>query len=164
MGATQEPGTGWDVAYLALADPGKVVHVTSSRFDEQSAAVSPDGRWIAYMSNETGRNEVFACDFPACARKWQVSRSGGGEPAWRGDSRELYFTSPDAANAVAVSERNGALDFATPERLPFSPDALDLGVGIGSTDGKRFLAARYDSEAFTEPVRLIRGWRQLVEK
>jgi eukaryotic-like serine/threonine-protein kinase len=162
IGDVQEAGTGWDVAYLTLGDPAKVVHVTQTRFDEQSSALSPNGRWIAYQSNETGRNEVFICDFPSCARRWQVSRSGASSPTWRGDARELYFAGPEGAEAVAVTERNGALDFGPPATLPFPRDAF--ADHIQSVDGTRFVARRYDSEPYTEPVHLIRGWRQLVEK
>ena len=164
IGATQETETGFDVAYLAVADPSKIVRVTTSRFDEVDPALSPNGRWIAYSSNETGRNEIFVSDFPTAARKWQVSRSGGEVPTWRSDSSELYFTGPEGVTAVSVSERTGALDFGAPERLPFSRDAFRLFFGVRSPDGKRFLVERFDSEAFTEPIRLIRSWRKLVEK
>ena len=164
VGATQETGTGFDIGYLSLADPSKLVGVITSRYTERDPALSPNGSWIAYMSNETGRNEIFVCGFPQGSSKWQVSSSGGSDAAWRSDGRELYFTGPDAAMAVGVSERAGALEFGTPERLPFSQDAFDLGLGVRSADGKRFLVLRYDSEAFTEPIRLIRSWRKLVEK
>jgi Tol biopolymer transport system component len=164
IGATQETETGFDVAYLAVADPSKVVRVTTSRFDEVDPALSPNGHWIAYGSNETGRMEIFVCDFPKGARKWQVSRSGGEVPTWRSDSSELYFTGPEGVTAVSVSERTGVLDFGAPERLPFSRDTFRLFFGVRSPDGKRFLVERFDSEAFTEPIRLIRGWRRLVEK
>ena len=164
VGTTQETDTGFDVAYVAEAEPSKLVRVLTSRFDERSPALSPNGAWLAYRSNETGRDEIFACAFPQGSRKWQVSTSGGSLPTWRSDGRELYFTGPDGAMAVAVSERAGALEFGLPERLAFSEDALDLRLGIRSPDGKRFLVLRYASEAFDEPIRLIRGWRQLVEK
>jgi Tol biopolymer transport system component len=164
IGATQEAETGFDVAYLAVAEPSKIVRVTTSRFEESQPALSPNGRWIAYTSNETGRREIFVCDFPKGARKWQVSRSGGDAPTWRNDSSELYFAAPEGATAVSVSERSGALDFGTPERLAFSPDSFAFDFGVRSSDGKRFLVERYDSEAFTEPIRLVRNWRRLVEK
>jgi Tol biopolymer transport system component len=164
VGATQEAETGFDVAYLALADPSKIVRLTSSRFNEVDPALSPDGRWIAYSSDETGRSEVFVCDFPKAARKWQVSRSGGEAPTWRDDSREVYFTGPDGVTATSVSERAGAFEVGAPERLPIPRDAFRLGYGARSPDGKRFLVERFDSEAYTEPIRLIRSWRRLVEK
>ena len=164
IGATQETETGFDVAYLAVADPSKIVRVTTSRFDELDSALSPNGHWIAYSSNETGRREIFVCDFPKGARRWQVSRSGGEVPTWRGDSGELYFTGPEGVTAVSVGERTGGLDLGAPARLPFPRDTFRLDFGVRSPDGKRFLAERYDSEAFTEPIRLIRSWRKLVEK
>jgi len=164
VGATQETETGFDVAYLAVADPSKIVRVTTSHFDEVDPALSPNGHWIAYGSNETGRSEIFVCDFPKGARKWQVSRSGGEVPTWRSDSSELYFAGPEGVTAVGVGERAGALDFGAPERLPFSRDSFRLFFGVRSPDGKRFLVERYDSEAFTEPIRLIRSWQKLLEK
>jgi Tol biopolymer transport system component len=164
VGDAQQPGSGFDLAYVALSDPSKVVHVTTSRFDERAPALSPDGRWIAYLSNENGRDEVFVTDFPAGARKWQVSRSGGHAPSWRRDSRELYFFSSDGAIAVPVAVRNGALDPGPPERLPFPRDSLRLDSVPFSLDGRRFLVERYTSESFTEPLRLVRTWRRVIER
>ena len=164
VGETQEAETGFDVAYVEVADSPKLVRLTSSRFDERNSALSPNGRWIAYQSNETGRNEVFVSDFPAATRKWQVSRSGGTSPTWRQDGLELYFVDPEGAAAASVGERGGSLELGAPLRLPFSSESFRLGLGVFSADGRRFLVARLESEAFTEPIRLIRGWRQLVEK
>ena len=164
VGETQQPGTGFDIVYLAVADPSKLVRLTSSRFDEGSPALSPNGRFIAYDSNETGRDEVFVSDFPAAARKWQVSRSGGSSPSWRRDGLELYFLDPEGWAAVRLDERGGSLEVQTPVRLPFPRETTDLVGGISSQDGKRFLAVRDEPDTFTEPIRLIRGWRQLVEE
>lgn len=164
LGATQETETGFDVAYLALTDPSKLVRVTTSPFDERDPSLSPSGNWLAYLSNETGRTEIFACGFPQGSRKWQVSTSGGDDPTWRSDGRELYFIGADGAMALGVAERAGGLELGVPERLPFSVDALDLARGIRSPDGKRFLVLRYTSQPFTEPIRLIRSWRKLVEE
>jgi Tol biopolymer transport system component len=164
VGATQEAETGWDVAYVKLDDPSRPIHFTSSRFDESEPALSPDDRWIAYQSNETGRYEIFVSDFPRGARKWQVSRAGGESATWRSDGRELYFHGPDGAMAVTVAERSGALEIGTPAPLPFSPQTFRLDSGVLSPDGKRFLVQRYDSEPVVEPIRLIRSWRRLVEK
>jgi Tol biopolymer transport system component len=164
VGETQEPETGFDVTYVAVADPSKLVRLTSSPFDERAPALSPNGRWIAYQSNETGRNEVFVSDFPAASRKWQVSRSGGSGPSWRRDGLELYFQDPEATAAARIDERGGSLEVQTPVRLPFPRESLRIARGISSQDGKRFLAARLEPDSFTEPIRLIRGWRQLVEE
>jgi Tol biopolymer transport system component len=164
IGATQEAETGFDVAYVKLDDPSRAVHFTTSRFDESAPALSADGRWIVYQSNETGKAEIFLSDFPKGARKWQVSRSGGDTPTWSSDGRELYFHGPEGAMVVAVTERSGVLELGKPEPLPFSPQIFRLDFGVLSPDGKRFLVERYDSEAVSEPVRLVRSWQRLVEK
>ena len=164
VGATQEAETGFDVAYVKADGPSATVHFTTSRFDEQNPALSVDDRWIAYQSNETGRDEIFVSDFPKGARKWQVSRAGGDTPTWRGNGGELYFHGPEGAMAVAVTERNGGVEMGTPERLPFSRETFRLDSGVRSADGKRFLVERFQSEAVTEPVRLVRSWRRLVEE
>jgi Tol biopolymer transport system component len=164
IGDTQAAESGFDVAYLALKDPAKTVHLTTSRFDERAPALSPDGRWIAYQSNETGRNEIFVTDFPAGARKWQISRSGGETASWRSDGRELYFSTAEEARAVSVIVRNGSLDAGTPERLSFSKETISLATGVAFSDGKRFLVQRFASGDATEPIRLVRSWRRIVEK
>jgi eukaryotic-like serine/threonine-protein kinase len=163
VGDTQDAGSGFDIAYVSLKDPSKVVHISSSRFDERAPALSPDGRWIAYESNETGRNEVFVTDFPGGTRKWQLSRSGGQTPSWRSDGREIYFSTPGGATAVAVADRDGALEPGTPERLPFPKTTFRPDGRVFSTDGKRFLVERFDSEDVSEPIRLVRSWRRIVE-
>jgi eukaryotic-like serine/threonine-protein kinase len=60
-------------------------------FNESGAQFSPDGRWIAYASDESGRSEVYVRSFPDTNRKWQVSATGGDEPMWSRDSRELFY-------------------------------------------------------------------------
>jgi Tol biopolymer transport system component len=164
IGDVQEPGSGFDLAYVALRDPSKIVHVATSRFEEGQPALAPDGRWIAYQSDETGRSEIFVTDFPGGARRWQVSRSGGQAPTWRGDSREIYFYGPEGATAVPVTWRNGSPEPGMPERLPLPREAPRLYSRIFSSDGRRFLVERYASEAVPEPIRLVHSWRRLVER
>jgi Tol biopolymer transport system component len=65
--------------------------------------VSPDGRWLAYSSDESGRDEVYVQPFPEGGRRWQVSRSGGVFPRWRGDGRELFFYAGDTLSAAAIT-------------------------------------------------------------
>ena len=163
IGDTQEAESGFDVAYVVLKDPSKVVHVTTSRFDERLPALSGGGRLLAYQSNETGRVEVFLTDFPAGTRKWQVSRTGGESPSWRNDGRELYFRDAEGVVAVDISERNGGIEVGPPQRLPFPREGLRLVSGVRSPDGKRFLVERFEGEAVVEPFRLLRSWRRVVE-
>ena len=173
VGDTQEAGSGFDVAYVAVADPSKVVHVTNSRFNERDAALSPDGRFVAYQSDETGRARSSSPTSRKPSASGRCPARVAELPTWRGDGRELYFVDAEGAVAVSVAARGDALELGTPERLPFSREAFgfasstgggSVGTAVRSPDGKRFLVARYDSEAVTEPVRLVRSWRRLVEE
>jgi serine/threonine-protein kinase len=95
-----------------LADP----------FDEYTPALSPNGRWLAYVSNESGRAEVYVRPFPNVADgKWQISTDGGIEPIWSRDGSTVYFRSPDGS-AIDAADMTRGPDSATPSRL------LDLPV------------------------------------
>ena len=91
--------------------------IAASSFDEYMPTLSPDGRWLAYVSMESGREEVWVRPFPdAGSARWQVSTSGGSEPAWSHDGRELFFvTASDSMVAVDVPSGTGA-DFQTGQR------------------------------------------------
>ena len=69
--------------------------VLQSSFDEIEGQFSPDGRWLAYASNESGRYEIYIRTFPEAGGKWQVSAAGGVQPRWRRDGRELFYVAPD---------------------------------------------------------------------
>ena len=101
------PGGGAPAAYLATPAPIR----------ELGGRLSPDGRWAAYQSNEAGRYEVYVQAFPPTGGKWQVSLSGGRNPRWRSDGRELFFEQADAIYAAPVAVNGGALDFGRPVKL-----------------------------------------------
>jgi serine/threonine-protein kinase len=79
-----------------------VLPLIDSRFDNHSPSLSPDGKWVAYVSNESGRSEVYVRPFPGLGGKWQVSRDGGTQPRWSPTGRELFFRDNDAMMAAAV--------------------------------------------------------------
>jgi eukaryotic-like serine/threonine-protein kinase len=89
------PDTSWDVVVLSLADGARMA-VAATRAEERNARLSPDNRWIAYTSNESGQFEVYVQPFPATGAKWQVSRGGGSQPQWSADGRGLYYLAPDS--------------------------------------------------------------------
>ena len=96
-----------DIWILPLFGDGKPFPFLQSQFNEVDAQFSPDGHWIAYVSDESGSNQVYIAAFPGPGGKWQVSRTGGTEPRWRGDGREIFFLSPDSKlMAVEVTLRN----------------------------------------------------------
>src|SRR5262249_29905624 len=78
-----------------------------TEFNEVGGRVSPDGRWLAYQSNESRRNEVYVTSFPSMKGRWQISADGGRLPAWSRDGRELFFVSEDN-KMMAVQIQPGA--------------------------------------------------------
>jgi Tol biopolymer transport system component/tRNA A-37 threonylcarbamoyl transferase component Bud32 len=92
-----------DIVALSTLGASAPVPVATSRFTELQPALSPDERWVAYVSNDAGRNEVYVSPFPAgSGSHWQISNGGGGSPAWSPDGRQLYFL--DAANRLIAAQ------------------------------------------------------------
>lgn len=86
--------------------------------DERAGRLSPDGRWLAYLSVETGRGQIYVQPIPATGARWQVTQNGGKHPQWSASGRELYYVSPEMkVMAVPVSVADGALSFGTPRIL-----------------------------------------------
>ena len=129
-----------EISAVTLADGRQQVVIRSSGHPDQ-ARFSPDGKWIAYNDRESGRFEVFVVPFPPPGERWQISPSGGIQPEWRGDGRELFFL--DAlGNLMAVDVRpTGRFEAGSPRvlfrtRLDGNSDIEEYRV---TTDGQRFL-------------------------
>ena len=86
-----EPTSTRDIWFLPLEGDRKPTPFFLTPFDESAAKFSPDGRWIAYASNESGRREIYVQPYPGPGGKWQVSATGGDEPVWARNGRELFF-------------------------------------------------------------------------
>jgi Tol biopolymer transport system component len=135
----------------------------------RNAQFSPDGRWIAYASNETGSMEIYVSPYPSVNGKWQVSSTGGEEPRWRLDGKELYYVSaegkmmavPVTAGASFASGSPVAL-FQTHRRQPIS--AQDVFSYDVSGDGQRFLIATKVDEANAAPLSILLNWVSEMEK
>jgi serine/threonine-protein kinase len=112
----------------------------TSRFDERSPAISPDDRWLAYVSDETGRDEVYVRPFPDGGGRWVISAAGGIEPRWRRDGRELFYRNADTVIAVQVRTDSA---FAVGERSAlFTANYYKTGRHATYDvypDGQRFL-------------------------
>ena len=103
---------------------------------------SPDGKWISYVSAESGRFEIYVQPFPATGGKWQISNMGGVQPKWRGDGKELFFVAP--TGELMVAQVTLAPKFQATEshplfrlHVPFDSERFQYAV---THDGKRFLA------------------------
>jgi hypothetical protein len=135
----------------------------------RNAQFSPDGRWVAYASNETGNMEIYVSPFPAANSKWQVSTAGGEEPRWRQDGKELFYVSPEG-KMMSVEVKTGASFeaaspvalFQTHRRRPIS--ALDVFSYDVSSDGQRFLIATKVDEGASAPLSIFLNWASEMEK
>ncbi|MFY9560484.1 MAG: protein kinase, partial [Terriglobales bacterium] len=135
----------------------------------RNAQFSPDGRWIAYASNETGSMEIYISAFPSADSKWQVSSAGGEEPRWRGDGKELFYVSAEGkmmAVAVKAGTRFAAGSpvalFQTHRRQPVS--AQDVFSYDVSGDGQRFLIVTKVDEANAVAPSVLLNWASEMEK
>jgi Tol biopolymer transport system component len=140
----------------------KPIAIVNTPFDELNGQFSPDGRWVAYETNESGRFEIVVQPFPEPTSKWQVSTAGGSQPRWRADGKELYFVAPDGKLMAAPITANATFSAGTPAPL-FS---VTLAPGLGankqeymvSRDG-RFLINQPAETSTTTPITLLLNWR-----
>ena len=128
----------------------------------KSGRFSPDGKWVAYASNESGRWEIYVTSFPEAHGKWQVSNAGGDQPKWRSDGKELFYISPDS-RIIAVPVKTGAnFDAGTPTVLfQANPREMiatsELFFYDVSNDGQKFLINTQLKTAMT-PMSVVRNW------
>jgi Tol biopolymer transport system component len=151
--AEAHPVTGEDL--WLLSPDGKTTPYRVSRFFDSNLSFSPDGRWLAYDSDESGRREVYVESYPARREKVAVSSAGGTSPVWSRDSHELFYCSPEALMVVAV-QPDGS--FGTPQRLfDQSPYRFEFRT-YGTTDGKRFLMIRRDPGSVPRQLNVVLNW------
>jgi hypothetical protein len=130
---------------------------------------SPDGKWVAYASNETGKWEIYVTSFPQPRGKWQVSVGGGEQPRWRGDGRELFYLSSDS-KMMAVPVTTGVnFEARTPVALfqaaPRQPIPIfDLFAYDVSRDGQRFLINTQVKQAESAPMSIVMNWTAKLNK
>jgi serine/threonine-protein kinase len=128
-------------------------------FDERSPRFSPDGKWLAYVSDESGRNDVYVQPFPGPGPKWLVSTDGGIDPVWSRDGRELFYRHDDQLMAVAVAAKN-PFSAGRPQRLfEFRFDAGDNGPNYDvSRDGKWFVMPKSDQGPAPSELHVVLNW------
>jgi len=154
-----------DDSALALEDDGLLIlHLASQRVDtvnrsrKRQAQFSPDGRWLAYTAEDTGREEVYVIAYPALTGKQQISTTGGRTPMWSARSGELFFLKRDTVMATSVSTQR-TLERTTPRPLFARPDlaTLDYGFTI-SGDGRRFLYPARNPDAAAREIHVVLNW------
>jgi eukaryotic-like serine/threonine-protein kinase len=156
-----------DVWALPMFGDRKPFPVVSTPFNEVDPAISPDGKWVAYLSNDTGQYEVYIKPFPSGEGKWQVSTTGSrGLAVWRRDGKGLYFLSLGGKlTAVEVREKGASLELGMPQEL-FQANTFHItGTPFAvSADGKRFLINGTTAQAASQPLTLVTNWTADLKK
>src|SRR5688572_11768275 len=159
-----------DLWVLPLSGEQKPFPFLQAEFSEGWGRFSPDGRWVAYTSNESGTWQVYVQSFPASGGKWQVSTNGGTHPQWRRDGKELFYISADRKlMAVDVKGEGPTFDAGVPKAL-FELRLQTLGlprpgeVYVTAADGQRFLVTSAPEERITTPTTVVMNWTADLKK
>jgi len=181
LGGLQQGFWDWsrDGKYLLVWKYGELWYTPSSSWQPKpllqaswivrNAQFSPDGRWVAYSTNESGNWEVYVAPFPNTNGKWQVSRGGGEEPRWRRDGKELFYLSSDGKMMAVAAKTDGNFEAASPVTLfqthlgqPIS--SFDLVSYDVTADGQKFLINTKVDEPNAAPLSLILNWTSEMER
>jgi Tol biopolymer transport system component len=161
-----DPKTGADLRVLPLAGERKPVAFLTTAFNERDGQFSPDGHWVAYESDESGRGEIYVSPFPSSGGKSQVSLAGGTLARWRPDGKELFYIGPDRRlMAAAIGVKRGEMAIGAPQPLfgpLFSDGVYSYDVSSG---GQRFLAVLPNGQAApAELVTFVLNWTAGLKK
>jgi Tol biopolymer transport system component len=157
--------TTWDVWTYSFGDK-TVKPFAQSAYAETGASFSPDGRWLAYASDESGRSEVYVQPFPGPGSKSRVSTAAGGQPRWRRDGRELFYREPAGRfMAVPVTARGGTFEAGTPQPLFEVRANPTPGTQYDVTgDGQRFIVSVPARAEGASPLTLVLNWPALLQR
>jgi eukaryotic-like serine/threonine-protein kinase len=154
----------YDLWMVPLAGDRKPISLSRTDVNEAAGQLSPDGRWMAYVSDESGKNEVYVRPFPNGEGKWHLSVNGGIEPTWRGDGKELFYLAMDRSLMAVALSAGSTIHASAPTRLFETRMANRTTLGytrnqyVVSGDGQRFLINQPAGEASSSPVTIVVNW------
>jgi Tol biopolymer transport system component len=139
----------------------KTYSLLNAAYANSDGQVSPDGHWIAFVTSQTSRSEVYISNFPKPTGKWQISSTGGQTPRWRRDGKVLFYATQDGM-LMAVEVTPGKGDLAVGASKPISQKPVALrgwnAIYDVSPDGQRFAAARVKKGSLHAPLTLLSNW------
>jgi serine/threonine-protein kinase len=164
--------TRWDIFVLPLGGENPLRPFLKTRAKEELARFSPDGRWVAYRSDESGQLEIFVQSFPGPGPKWQISTEGGSEPRWSRSGRELFYRQDDKINRqndklMVVDVETAPTFRAGRPRALFEGQFYDFGINCYdvTADGSRFIMIKEDpAELGPAHVNVVLNWFEEVKR
>ena len=152
--------TGGDLWILPVSGDAKPYPILETEFEEGEGHFSPDGRWFAYTSNESGRSEVYVQSFPQTGGKWLISTGGGAQPHWRGDGKELFYVAADKTLMGVAVNATSTFETAAPTPL-FKTRVSSYNAPnryVVAADGQRFLINCPAEEVSKTPIAVTLNW------
>ena len=162
-------GTAGDIWVLPLGPkgasgaPSKLYPLLSPPLRKYLPKFSPDGHWVAYGSNESGRGEIYVAPFPGPGVWRQISTGGGSFPRWRSDGNEIFYELNGALMAAEVSIKSGSIEVGAIRSLGIPVTAPHYRYDV-SANGQRFLVATPREQKAPAPLTLVQNWTALLKK
>jgi Tol biopolymer transport system component len=164
-----QTATGGDLYTLSLDSKPAFTPFVNSPFDESAGAFSPDGKWIAYQSNASLRNEVYVRRYPPTSEQWQISNSGGENPVWSLDGKELFYSAGNAIMHVAIGG-GASLAPGTPATLfripghaaPRFTGSVHQPIISGITPDKQHFLFRLGTEQGPPAINVVLNWQKAL--
>jgi Tol biopolymer transport system component len=158
----------WDIWVLQPFGDRKPVPFLVSSSNKEEPTFSPDGKWMAYDADETGKGnwEVYVAPFPKGDGNWQISIGGGQQPRWRADGKELFYMAPGSIlTAAEIQEKNGSIEVVKRHMLfPTNAAASSFRNYDVNADGSRFLIVMPSGQAGATVLTLVENWQALLQK
>ncbi|HEY9166565.1 MAG TPA: protein kinase [Candidatus Kryptonia bacterium] len=155
--------SGWDLLVLSLTGTKTPVKFLATDFNERAAQFSPNMKWVAYVSDESGRNQVYIVPFGNGNGKWQVSVDGGDFPLWMENGKKIYFqTYDDKIEAVDVNESGSSISPGRPYVVFGSQGTVTRIFSIDKS-GNEILAAVPNNKSMPSPITLVSNWKEEIQ-
>jgi hypothetical protein len=155
------------IGVLPLEGDRKPRPLVQDGFVKDEPHFSPDARWLVYQSAEAGTTDVYVRPFPGPGQPVRISTGGGGQPRWRGDTRELFYVTPDGRMmAASVKIAGDVFEPGAPEplfQLQFTPQ-LNIDQYAVTEDGQRFLVVEPVGSAAPTPITVVLNWPALLAR
>jgi eukaryotic-like serine/threonine-protein kinase len=165
-----DPKTQMDLWLLPMPGPARPIPYVVAAGLQRHGRFSPDSRWVAYTSDESGRQEIYVQALASTGGKWQVSMGGGDQASWRGDGKELFYLNAELDLMAVDVKSSETFESGTPRPLfrIHSPDVVGLrgvhGLYVPAPDGKRFLVNSRVEGAPAPPIVVVLNWTVLLKK